>query len=359
MAMIAGLLASPPVLALLAFLLVGAIGLPLSGALRRRRFEAVHGLAALCAMRWQDFAQLIEALLAERGLKRSRTERTPGDGGFDLLLERGTSRYLLVCKNAADQQVAAQTLIELQTTIEREEADGAIVATCGYAEPAALERARSRAIEVIAGHALWRQVRHLIPFDVRDDAVAAAARASRQRLLRLLGVAVLVTVLVWIVATHVVGTPAAPNPNPVAPATRAPAMPESPPAVGPAPIAAPASAGSTPALPDPTLTEADHENRRSQSAAEVRTLPGIADASWSTKSTLVVSLAGNVTTLPDALVDDICRVLLQYEEQRYTRLQLEFGGGSAAAPAADAPVDPAPAPDGDVHPPTVRWRQCR
>ena len=41
------------------------------------------------------------------------------------------------------------------------------------------------------------------------------------------------------------------------------------------------------------------------------------------------------------VVEDICRSLLQYEELRYTRLQLDVPAGTQGQPAQ------------------VRWRQCR
>ena len=101
-------------------------------------------------------------------------------------------------------------------------------------------------------------------------------------------------------------------------------------------------------MPDPTLDDAAMETRRATSAMEVRTLPSVEDAQWSTKSTLVVRLSGHETNVSDTLVADICRALLQYEEQRFSRLQLEI-----------APNDTGLTATGEVQPPTVRWRQCR
>lgn len=343
--MIAGLLTSPLALALIALLAVGLLAVIGSGALKRQEFEARFGLDALCAMKWQDFAHLITAFLGERGLLPSPRERKFGDGGFDLLLERGTSSYLVICKNASHQDVSRQTIVDLQKSIQHNEAEGAVVTACGPADAMTMDLARSRGIEVIAGAALWRQVRHLLPYDVRDDAEAAATRESRRRLLLSGGAALLAAVLTfalvgWLTATPVAPPPAAPDAPVAAPASTAPVQAAAPqPPADTAPATPPASA---PLMPDPTLTEAQLETRRATAAMEVRGIPGIDDAVWSTKSTLMVALPAGTETISDTLIADICRILLQYEEQRFTRLQLNVAAASPDAPAA-----------------AVRWRQCR
>ncbi|MBB5206718.1 restriction endonuclease [Chiayiivirga flava] len=343
MATIAGLLTSPPALAAIVALIVGVATVYATGALRRHVFEADVGLAALCAMKWQDFATLVGSFLGERGLQRSTSERKLGDGGFDLLLERGTSSYLVICKNAGGQQVTPQNVTDLQRTMQHEDAEGALIIACGRADVATLDLARSRGIEVIAGHALWRQIRHLLPYDIRDEAEASARRMRSRRLWIAVGAALLAGALAWAAASGLGSTPdaAVDRPQPAAPRPVAPAVPPAPTAATPVPHAAPSATGTAPGLPDPTLSEAQLETRRATSAMEVRSIPGVDDASWPTKSTLVVSMPASTGAVPDTLLADVCRVLLQYEEQRYTRLQLEVASGV------------------EDQPPTVRWRQCR
>lgn len=340
--MIAGLLTSPLALALIALLAVGGLAVIGSGALKRHDFEARFGLAALCAMKWQDFARLVTTFLGERGLLPSPRERKFGDGGFDLLLERGTSSYLVICKNANNHEVSRQTIVDLQKSIQHHEAEGAVVAACGPADAMTMDLARSRGIEVVAGAALWRQVRHLLPYDVRDDAEAAAKRESQRRLILSGFAGLLAAVLTWLLVAWLTATPAAPSPATTAEPTATPspvAAPASAPAAAAPPTAPPATA---PLLPDPTLTEAQLETRRATAAMEVRSIPGIDDADWSTKSTLAIALPASTEAIPETLIADICRILLQYEEQRFTRLQLDVAAASPDAPAV-----------------AVRWRQCR
>ena len=340
MAMIAGLLISPLALALIALVTVGLLAVVASGALKRHDLEARFGLAALCGMKWQEFAHLITAFLGERGLLPSPRERKYGDGGFDLLLERGTSSYLVICKNANKQEVSRQTIVDLQKSMQHNEAEGAVVTACGPADAMTMDLARSRGIEVIAGAALWRQVRHLLPYDVRDDAEAAAKRESQRRLALSGAVALLAAVLTWLLVAWLTAAPT-PQAPPASGPTAAP-TPAVAPVNAPPPAAATPAAPAAPLFPDPTLTEAQLETRRATAAMEVRSIPGIGDAAWSTKSTLAISLPAGTDTIPDTLIADICRILLQYEEQRFTRLQLDVAAESPDAPAA-----------------AVRWHQCR
>src|SRR5690606_28965486 len=98
----------------------------------------------------------------------------------------------------------------------------------------------------------------------------------------------------------------------------------------------------TATLPDANLTEEQLLSRRANAEMEVRSNPAIAVAAWQTKSTLLVRLnAALEDEALESLVQDACDVLLQREELRYTRLQL------------DIPTD---TPD---QPYVPRWRQCR
>lgn len=72
-------------------------------------------------------------------------------------------------------------------------------------------------------------------------------------------------------------------------------------------------------------------------AARVADLPQATQALWSTQSTLVISMVSG-DGIDSGVVNDACAVLVEYEELRFTRLQLE------PPPGSNAPV---------------RWRQCQ
>lgn len=302
------------------------------GAFRTEREEARAGIALLCAMRWNEFSRLISEVLKDRGMQPANAERAPGQDGFDLLFTRGNSRYLVLCKNGATQRIGASAVGQLYTLTQMQDADGAIIASCAPAEPAAMKLAQERRIEVIADLELWRHVKPWVAHDQRIDAEDAASTAKRRRLLIAGSIA-----LAAAIATYIAIALLAPEPPPAKPAavTNAPAAPARP--VAAAPTATPAAA-----LPDARLTEEQLASRRASTVLEVRGLTRVSAASWSTRSTLQIGLHDSIGDADLAvLVEDICRSLLQYEELRFTRLQVEVPTGNA-----DQPMQ-------------VRWRQCR
>ena len=90
------------------------------------------------------------------------------------------------------------------------------------------------------------------------------------------------------------------------------------------------------------LSEEQLQSRRANAALEVRNNPNVAFATWQTKSTLELRLNAVLDDKAlDALVQYVCSVLLEREELRYTRLQLEVPSNNPGQPFI------------------ARWRQCR
>ena len=298
----------------------------IQGGFGTRREESKFGLMRLCELRWNEFARIVGAALKERrGLVIGGADRVPGTGGFDLLFQRGTGRYLVQCKNSLIQQVSAQMVGELNSMMQANEADGAIIAACGQAESKAMELAQERRIDVIAGANLWFFLKGEVPHDVRED---AEAHGQRRRMVRL-GIAgglALVTCLLCLTFW--------PSPQPAAPPEGSDATDFSP--------ATRATAPETSALPEANLSEEQLQSRRANAALEVRNNPNVAFATWQTKSTLELRLNAVLDDKAlDALVQYVCSVLLEREELRYTRLQLEVPSNNPGQPFI------------------ARWRQCR
>lgn len=302
------------------------------GAFRTERDEARAGVALLCAMRWNEFCRLISEVLKDRGMQPANTERTPGQDGFDLLFTRGKSRYLVLCKNATGQLIDAATVGQLYTLTQMQDAEGAIIASCAAANPAAMKLAQERRIEVLADLDLWRHVKPWVAHDQRTDAEVAANAIKRRRLLTAGLAAVIAAIATYAIVAMLAPDPEPPQPEPARTAPAAPAR----------RVPAPSTPNVPTALPEANLTEEQLASRRASAVLEVRSLSRISSAIWSTRSTLQIDLHDVITdTDLNTLVEDVCRSLLQYEELRFTRLQVQVPTGNT-----DQPLQ-------------VRWRQCR
>ena len=382
-------------IAVLVFM-AAALGL---GALGRQREELRAAMAVLGAMKASEFAHHVTSMLAQRGLRSDDLHRRAGHDGFDLRMTRGAARYLVQCKQGQSFHVTADTVGEFGSMVRLHGAEGGILVTTGPVDGAARRRASVSAIELIAGSDLWRHLEPLLPLGLTQQITATAAARRRKRLFAAAALGGLAGALVlavgWMRTVPPAGGIAANGSAAAIDASAPPAAAPEQQAATAAPVAAPESDGSrglqavpaaagrtasapavaaptpatsapadsaprpstpTPApavagaptdalptqMPDPTLDAAQLAARRAQAERAVREVPGVARATWNTRSTMVLELQREGEDLfPEHAVDAACTELVSFEELRYTRLQVQSAN---------------PRNEDETH---VRWRQCR
>jgi len=333
------LAASPATLAAAVAVVAFAVAALAMGIARRRRDEARAALEALCAMKWREFAHHVVGVLSQRGLRQDDLDRRPGDDGFDIRMTRGAASYLVQCKQVGQRLLGEQAVRSFAGMVRLQGAEGGILVTTGDVAAAARRAAAASGIELLSGYQLWRQLRPLLPVDVvREIEAAARARRGRKALLAA-GVGVAAGAATFLLA-GALGAGPSPAPEPAAEAAT-PAAPT--PVVRPATEPGEQSGDTMPMqLPDPTLSEAELAARRADAERSLLELPQVADAAWSTRSTMVLRLRrGTDGAFPEEVVEAACQLLVRYEELRYTRMQVQLS----------EPRDEDEA--------RVRWRQCR
>ncbi|MFN3842611.1 MAG: restriction endonuclease [Rehaibacterium terrae] len=316
---------SPALAAVFVGLASGVVIYLLFGVRGRRQAESHAGVDVLAAMKWREFAHLVLEALRRQGYVEQDVERQPGDSGFDFVLGRDGQRYLLACKQGRAYRLGEQAVREFATAIRMQGAMGGVLVTLGQVEGFAREVATAHRIELIDGETLWQRVAPLLPQELRRGVHKQAESGSNRRLaLGALGsVALALTVFTLM------------EPEREPPLAAASIVSDRPLQQAP-PVRPGSSAAELPPLPK--LSEAEFAERRVAAAQLVGKLPNIDSASWSTRSTLVIALRDTRDGRAADPVEESCRILVQYEELRFTRLQIE------PPPGDDAPV---------------RWRQCR
>ncbi|HRQ64442.1 MAG TPA: restriction endonuclease [Xanthomonadaceae bacterium] len=315
--------------AALAAALIAYLGLGLN---RRRRLEARAGLAGLHSMKWREFAQLVGDLMRQRGLHMSNQPRSAGEGGFDLKFERGNQCYLVQIKHGGATHVGAATMRDLRAAIATEGAGGGMVVTSGAVDADVRPERGAIIIEILHGEGLWKELKPLLPVDLCDSVSARIRRLVALRWSALALAAVLAGGVVLLVMQP-------DSPAPVA-VSRAPVVPPAPVASAPpgadplpAPVESPSRLPDQAAAPPvtaalrevPVLTEAQAHQRRVDALAAVQSLEGVDSASWATRSTLVLTLSSTEPELRRMVSERVCERLVEYEELRYTRLQIQEG----------------------------------
>lgn len=131
-----------------------------------------HG-PAVASLTWQQFESLVAEGFRQRGFKATEKGGAAPDGGVDLILARGTERFLVQCKQWRAQQVPVTIVRELYGVMAAENAAGGYVVTSGRFTSDAIAFAEGRNIELIDGKTL--------PALLRESKNAGAA-ATREPL---------------------------------------------------------------------------------------------------------------------------------------------------------------------------------
>lgn len=346
--------------ALLAFAIVGLR----NGLFSRRNLELSVALEQLRGLKWRKFAHFVVALLEKRGLSIDEQDRQPGEGGVDLMMRRGNARYIVQCKHSSAYQLNDAGIQELVKLIHMQSAAGAILVNAGNADSRLHPLANRHGVEILEGRELWEQLESCLPFDIVEHIHQETARRLQRKRRSALAAAGLFALIAAAVGFLLGGPAQEPAPSVIS------APPDPPPrqTTEQTPAAVPKEAtsasettatGIPAAMPDPDMSEAEIARRREQAEKNVLALTGIQNASWSTRSTMVLVLPlpdDSAATSADSgegddkptdedplaeLVRSVCDELTRFEELRYTRLQISY-------------ADP-----NDENEARVRWRQCR
>jgi len=328
---------SPLIIALLVSLAAFLASSWWFGVHRRRKAETTAGISALAGMKWRECAGLVLQALGEKGFVEMPSSRQPGDGGTEFLLMKGDERCLLGYKHGTAYRLGEANVRDFANAVQLQGAATGILVTLGTAEAFARDLARRYGVELIDGRTLWPQVEPFAsPTLVEGIRDMAAAEIRRGQHMGIVGSLLLGTTVFAVAAlSQPAETEAVAASTTGAATSAAPGVPATAVFEDPASVAAGKAMKALEAIAK--LTDEQRAQRRRVAAARIADLAQANNAIWSTNSTLVISLASG-DGIDSGIVNDACAVLLEYEELRYSRLQLEPPAGSGVP---------------------VRWRQCQ
>lgn len=303
----------PLIVALLVLLTVGAAASWWAWRQFLPRAEIGAGIAALARLHWRDFTQLVLRHLQAQGHAVAGEESREEHQRTSVELRRGAERSLLGIKHGSTAVLGIPALEELGKEMRLRGLERGHLATPGRFARDAVGLAQRQGIALLDGPALWTGIETFLPPAERAT-IHLQARRQAQRL----------TLAGWAVAAllALAGYALWPaSPPPAAPDV-APPAPAAPPAAG-SRTSPPASASDT-AEAIPT-GEAELLRRRNEVARSISALPMVEQASWSTRSTLLVQLLDESDVMPA-----LCPLLERYPELAASRIQLQPAPGSQA-----------------------------
>lgn len=133
-------------------------------AFRRRQARQLHTSAAsradgVAQMSWHEFELLVGEYFRRQGFAAINHFEAGPDGGVDVVLTKGTDRYLVQCKHWRDLRVGVQPVRELYGVMAAQRVAGGFVVTSGTFTEEARKFVQGRELKLIDGQALQRGIR--------------------------------------------------------------------------------------------------------------------------------------------------------------------------------------------------------
>ncbi|MFO1245846.1 MAG: restriction endonuclease [Ramlibacter sp.] len=123
--------------------------------------QAPNGAAAVQGMSWREFEMLVGQAFRQQGYTVEETGAAGPDGGVDLVLRKGSERFLVQCKQWRALKVGVTTVRELYGVMAAQGAAGGFVVTSGRFTQEAVAFGAGRNIELIDGVRLQRMMQHV------------------------------------------------------------------------------------------------------------------------------------------------------------------------------------------------------
>jgi restriction system protein len=272
------------------------------GIMKRREAEVVCGINALAAMKWRECVGLVIHFLEKEGYREEISSRQPGDGGTEFLLKKHNETTLLSYKHGTAYNIGEANVRDFASSVQVIGAQKGILVTLGSIDAMAKNLTSKFDIELMNGKDLWPRIESYIPTQTREK-IAAEATTKTQKELRISGIASGVLAFIsFFVFGGLSGLGSSPDDTVAIQTTQQ---------------------QTASAVHTKSATEIELEK------ISAATIPSISTAVWSTPSTLLISL-NELPADDKTLVNQVCNILIQKEELRFTRIQLDPPPGSKA-----------------------------
>lgn len=307
------------------------------GISRRRKAETEIGIQSLAHMKWRDCIAVVLEALQREGYRQTADSMATGDGGTEVLLDHGDGKVLLGYKHGTAYRLSDANVREFANALQLRGAAKGILLTLGSAESAAVELARSCDIQLIEGAALWPKVRQFIPPKMLEVVQDQASARTRNGLWAGAVASLLAAAMVYLFGNSGLGQPAPEQAVLPAAAVESASNGENGTSIDSDAVMLKQLNATALAMAEVAkLTSPELAQRRAEAARKISLISQIDRAAWSGQKSLLVRL-DKTDGKDKLLIDEVCRILTQYEEMRFTRVQLEPPAGSGLA---------------------VRWRLC-
>lgn len=121
---------------------------------KRRLFDKHSGPEGIRSLTWQEFERLVAESYRRQGFAVTETGSASGDGGFDVILQRGNERVLVQAKHWKTYSVGVVEARGLLGAVRHEKANRGILITSGRFTEEARAFSRNEPLELVDGEEL-------------------------------------------------------------------------------------------------------------------------------------------------------------------------------------------------------------
>ncbi|MGY8905460.1 MAG: restriction endonuclease [Burkholderiales bacterium] len=145
--------------------LVGLVGAVISFTRRKQRLTLVADVAqaqsanALDGMSWREFEMLVGEAYRLQGYRVNETGGAGPDGGVDLVLTKGSEKFLVQCKQWKANKVGVDVVRELYGVMAAKGATGGFVVTSGRFTDDAKAFTEGRNVQLVDGLQLFAMIK--------------------------------------------------------------------------------------------------------------------------------------------------------------------------------------------------------
>jgi hypothetical protein len=305
------------------------------GVLRRREAETELGIQALANLKWRDCIAVVLEALHRDGYQRSAVAEAPAGGATEVMLTKDGQDVLLEYKHGTAYHLTDSNVREFVNDVSLNGAREGILVTLGSADAGALRVASTHNVQIVVGRQLWPKVRPFVLPSLLEGVRTQASARTRKGLWAGTLASVAAGGLVYVLMGGRVADESGPV---VADSDVAPLHGMAPKAPSDAQMLAQINATAKAYQEAAKLTPEELAKRRADAARRIAELPRVGQAAWTAQSTLLVTLRAAGDDAADTqLLEEVCRLVVQQEEMRFSRVQLESPADSQRR---------------------VRWRSC-
>lgn len=147
---------------------------------RKKLLATQESIDTIRSLNWRDFEFMVAQAYKEQGYRVIENEEVGPDGGIDIVLTKGSHKYLVQCKQWHTAKVGVKVVREMFGVMHSVGAQGVIIITSGMFTQEAKNFAHDKPIDLVEGNELGDLIKNSQNTKPIDDKLTARPTVKRK-----------------------------------------------------------------------------------------------------------------------------------------------------------------------------------